>query len=197
SRLRQAVRGDDPDVAAVTGATRPAAARRERTGAGAVGERGDYRPSARRCEGRGSGRAAPSCRVLLGDPARGSDPHFQRLEEPAARLLRDRPGGTRRHGRFDGAETARIMARLYAAARLYVNFFQPSFKLKEKRREGAKVIKRYHDPATPFERALAHPKPTAAVKERLREHARSGRTLGRDPHGPGGTRQSRRSSCRQ
>ena len=36
------------------------------------------------------------------------------------------------------------MARLYGAARLYVNFFQPSFKLKEKRREGAKVIKRYH-----------------------------------------------------
>jgi hypothetical protein len=42
------------------------------------------------------------------------------------------------YGRFDGAETARVMARLYAAARLYVNFFQPSFKLKEKRREGAK-----------------------------------------------------------
>ena len=40
------------------------------------------------------------------------------------------------------------MARLYAAARLYVNFFQPSFKLKEKRREGAKVIKRYHVPST-------------------------------------------------
>ena len=50
------------------------------------------------------------------------------------------------------------MARLYAAARLYVNFFQPSFKLKEKRREGAKVIKRYHVPATPYERALVHPK---------------------------------------
>jgi len=33
-----------------------------------------------------------------------------------------------------------VMARLYAAARLLVNFFQPSFKLKEKRREGAKII---------------------------------------------------------
>jgi hypothetical protein len=42
------------------------------------------------------------------------------------------------------------MARLYAAARLYVNFFQPSFKLKEKRREGAKVIKRYHLPRHPL-----------------------------------------------
>jgi hypothetical protein len=49
-----------------------------------------------------------------------------------------------------------------------VNFFQPSFKLKEKRREGAKIIKRYHAPATPFERALAHPKVTRAVKARLR-----------------------------
>ena len=60
------------------------------------------------------------------------------------------------YGRFDGIETARVMARLYAAARLHVNFFQPSFKLKEKRHEGAKVIKRYHAPATPYERALAH-----------------------------------------
>ncbi|MCK1478487.1 DDE-type integrase/transposase/recombinase [Bradyrhizobium sp. 197] len=77
------------------------------------------------------------------------------------------------YGRFDGVETARVMGRLYAAARLYVNFFQPSFKLKEKRREGAKVIKRYHPPSTPYERALAHPKVTAAVKKRLRDQYRS------------------------
>jgi hypothetical protein len=77
------------------------------------------------------------------------------------------------YGRFEGVETAQVMARLYAAARLYVNFFQPSFKLKEKRREGAKVIKRYHDPATPFERALTHPKVTRAVKARLRDMHRT------------------------
>jgi hypothetical protein len=77
------------------------------------------------------------------------------------------------YGRFDGTETARVMARLYAAARLYVNFFQPSFKLKEKRREGAKVIKRYHDPSTPYERALAHPMVTEAVKEWLRAQYRT------------------------
>jgi hypothetical protein len=62
------------------------------------------------------------------------------------------------YGRFDGVETARVMGRLYAAARLYVNFFQPSFKLKEKRREGAKVIKRYRPPSTLDERALAIPR---------------------------------------
>jgi hypothetical protein len=77
------------------------------------------------------------------------------------------------YGRFEGVETARVMGRLYAAARLYINFFQPSFKLKEKRREGAKVIKRYHAPSTPFERALAHPKVPAAVKQRLHEQYRT------------------------
>ena len=77
------------------------------------------------------------------------------------------------YGRFDGIETAQVMARLYAAARLYVNFFQPSFKLKEKRREGAKVIKRYHAPATPYERALAHPKVPRTIKQRLREQYRT------------------------
>jgi hypothetical protein len=77
------------------------------------------------------------------------------------------------YGRFDGVETARVMARLYAAARLHVNFFQPLFKLKEKRREGAKVIKRYHVPATPYERALAHPQLSKVIKRRLRETYRS------------------------
>src|ERR1700723_3313162 len=73
------------------------------------------------------------------------------------------------YGRFDGLETTRVLERLYAASRLHTNFFQPSFKLKDKRREGAKVIKRYHVPATPYSRALAHPKLSKAVKRRLRE----------------------------
>ena len=87
------------------------------------------------------------------------------------------------YGLFDGIETAQVMARLYAAARLHVNFFQPSFKLKEKRREGAKVIKRYHAPATPYERALAPArveKDQAAVARAV-SHARSGGAALRDP----------------
>lgn len=35
------------------------------------------------------------------------------------------------------------------------------------------MIKRYHAPSTPYERALAHPKVTAAVKKRLRDQYRS------------------------
>jgi hypothetical protein len=77
------------------------------------------------------------------------------------------------YGRFDGIETAQVMARLYAAARLHVNFFQPSFKMKEKRREGAKVIKRYHAPATPYERALAHRHVSKKIKQRLRAQYRT------------------------
>ena len=74
------------------------------------------------------------------------------------------PGGLRLVPRH---RSARALARLFAAARLHINFFQPSFKLKEKRRGGAKVIKRYHAPATPYERALAHPAVDEAVKRRL------------------------------
>jgi hypothetical protein len=44
----------------------------------------------------------------------------------------------------------------------------PSLKLKERRRQGAKVIKRYHAPATPYARALAHRKLSRAIKRRLR-----------------------------
>ena len=45
----------------------------------------------------------------------------------------------------------------------------PSFKLKDKRREGAKFIQRYHVPATPYARTLAHPKVSKVVEKRLRE----------------------------
>ena len=89
------------------------------------------------------------------------------------------------YGRFDGVETARVMGRLYAAARLYVNFFQPSFKLKEKRREGAKVIKRYRPPSTPYERASQRDRGREETVARSVSLAGSGRALGRDPRNPG------------
>jgi hypothetical protein len=51
---------------------------------------------------------------------------------------------------------------------LYVNFFQPSFKLLSKTRDGAKVRKTYHKPAPPFDRLLAHPAVPAAARQALR-----------------------------
>ena len=75
------------------------------------------------------------------------------------------------HRRLEGLEAAAALSRLYATTRLYVNFFQPSFKLKSKRRDGARVSKRYHAPATPSQRLLADPRTPAAVCERVAELA--------------------------
>src|SRR5262245_60092919 len=57
--------------------------------------------------------------------------------------------------RLEGMAAARELARLYAVARLFVNFFQPSFKLIEKSRDGALVRRRYDAPATPCQRLMA------------------------------------------
>jgi hypothetical protein len=45
------------------------------------------------------------------------------------------------YGRLEGAAAAEVLGKLHKAARLYVNYFQPSFKLKSKERESAKVRK--------------------------------------------------------
>jgi hypothetical protein len=73
--------------------------------------------------------------------------------------------------RFEGLEAASLLAQLYAASRLFVNFFQPSFKLAEKQRDGAKVYKRYHPPATPFQRLLDEPRTSEQTRKQLRDTA--------------------------
>lgn len=71
------------------------------------------------------------------------------------------------YGRLVGVAAAETLARLYSASRLFVNVYQPSFKLAEKRREGARVRKRYHAPETPCARLLASDAIPAAMKDRL------------------------------
>jgi hypothetical protein len=61
------------------------------------------------------------------------------------------------YGRFEGLDAVAALNRLYAAGRLLTNLLHPSFKLKQKTRVGARVIKRYHAPRTPADRALARP----------------------------------------
>jgi len=73
------------------------------------------------------------------------------------------------YGRLEGAHTAAALNKLYTAARLFVNFFQPSFKLLSKTRQGAKVIKKYHPPATPCERLLERKDVSDECKELLRQ----------------------------
>jgi hypothetical protein len=69
--------------------------------------------------------------------------------------------------RFEGLAAAAALAELYVSVRLFVNFFQPSFKLAEKTREGAKVYKRYHPPATPYQRLMADPRASEEVKRQV------------------------------
>jgi hypothetical protein len=73
------------------------------------------------------------------------------------------------HDRLSGIVAGQALAQLLQVVRLYVNFFQPSFKLKERKREAGKVKRTYHPPATPCERLLAHPQVTDEVKAALRK----------------------------
>jgi hypothetical protein len=69
--------------------------------------------------------------------------------------------------RYQGLEAAATLGRLYGSVRLFVNFFQPSFKLAEKVRDGAKVTKRYHPPATPCQRLMADPRTSGEIRRRV------------------------------
>ena len=70
--------------------------------------------------------------------------------------------------RLEGVAAVQVLSRLYAALRLFVNFFQPSFKLTSKERNGARVTKRYHPPATPYQRLLVSKAVPEEIKTKLR-----------------------------
>ena len=71
--------------------------------------------------------------------------------------------------RYEGLEAAAELARLYAMVRLFINFFQPSFKLAGKQREGARVRKQYHPPATPAQRLLTDSRTSEDVRLRIKD----------------------------
>lgn len=59
------------------------------------------------------------------------------------------------YDRFEGELAYRQLTELYRAARLSINFFQPSMKLLSKQRDGARVVRKYDQARTPFQRILA------------------------------------------
>jgi hypothetical protein len=72
------------------------------------------------------------------------------------------------YGRLEGVTATEALARMYSSSRLFINFFQPSFKLAEKQRVGARIQKRYLAPETPCARLLAADSIGAPMKDRLR-----------------------------
>jgi len=71
--------------------------------------------------------------------------------------------------RFSGLGATRALAKLYVSSRLYINYFQPSFKLKSKKRDGARVAKLYYPPSTPCERLMESTSIDDATKARLKD----------------------------
>ena len=73
------------------------------------------------------------------------------------------------HIRYSGPIAGQALAHLYGAMRLYVNHFQPSFKLLDKSRNSGTVRKRYEKPATPCDRLLRRADDVGEeMKKRLR-----------------------------
>ena len=60
------------------------------------------------------------------------------------------------HDRYSGQVAGQTIAHLHGAMRLYVNYFQLSFKLMEKTRKGSVVTRLYNSPATLCERVMQH-----------------------------------------
>jgi len=59
--------------------------------------------------------------------------------------------------RYDTEAELDLLNQIWALDDAFANYFLPSLKLASKHRDGAKVVKRYHQAATPHQRALAHP----------------------------------------
>jgi hypothetical protein len=71
------------------------------------------------------------------------------------------------YDRFEGVSAYQKLNELYRAVRLYVNFFQPSMKLRSKQREGSRVRRSYDIAQTPFQRLVASMVLSQATHEHL------------------------------
>lgn len=70
------------------------------------------------------------------------------------------------YDRYEGEVAYRQLAELYRAVRLYMNFFQPSMKLVNKRQEGGKIKRKYDAAQTPFQRLVA----SGVLADERRQH---------------------------
>jgi hypothetical protein len=73
------------------------------------------------------------------------------------------------YARLEGKACCQALNGFYGALRLYVNFFQPSLKLRSKQRQGAKVHREYEKAQSPYRRVLACPEVPDWIKEKLRQ----------------------------
>lgn len=77
--------------------------------------------------------------------------------------------GTIGYRRYTSPAAAVLLEAIHADLHLYVNYFQPVLKLVEKRRDGAKIYKRYDPAQTPYQRTMANESVSALRKVRLQQ----------------------------
>jgi hypothetical protein len=70
--------------------------------------------------------------------------------------------------RYDTPAQLELLNQLYTLLHLYLNFFIPGVKLKQKVRQGSKVKRVYDNPQTPYARVLASPHVSRQRKATLR-----------------------------
>jgi len=71
------------------------------------------------------------------------------------------------YDRWETEQELALLESIYDDLRLYINFFQPSFKLITKERIGNKTIKRYDTAKTPYQRVLERKDISLEAKARL------------------------------
>ena len=84
-----------------------------------------------------------------GRPSRKNDQCY--VEQKNGAVVRQFVG----YDRFEGLRAYKQLLELYRALRLYINFFQPSMKLREKHRESSRIHRKYESAQTPFQRLRA------------------------------------------
>jgi hypothetical protein len=71
------------------------------------------------------------------------------------------------YDRWETGQELALLESIYDDLRLYINFFQPSFKLIAKERIANKTIKRYETANTPYQRVLERKDISLEAKARL------------------------------
>jgi len=74
------------------------------------------------------------------------------------------------YGRFDTDKQLAIIKAILKLVEAYVNFFQPSLKLKNKQRVGSRVKKKYHTAKTPYQKLLEAGILTKKNKQKLQSY---------------------------
>jgi Integrase core domain len=72
------------------------------------------------------------------------------------------------YGRYNTRAAYNQLQQVYTLACLHANFFRPTAKLVARERRGSKIIKRYDDPQTPYQRLLATDHLTAEQRAQLK-----------------------------